>query len=130
MKGKLALTISIAIVLSALGFLIYTGLSANMVYYFHVDEFLSKASVLSGETIKINGTVAERSIQKEGMQYDFLVNGTGKNQIRVTYQGVVPDTFKEGSDVVVEGIYDQNANVFRCTTLMAKCPSKYEEKKK
>src|SRR5689334_25339806 len=109
MKGKLALTISIAIVLSALSFLIYTGLGSNMVYYYHVDEFIPKASVLSGETIKLNGTVAEGSIQQKGMQCDFFINGTAENQIRVAYHGVVPDTFREGSDVVAEGIYDPDA---------------------
>jgi cytochrome c-type biogenesis protein CcmE len=129
MNGKLALTISIAVVLSALSFLVYTGLSANMVYYFRVDEFVAKASVLGGETIKINGTVAEGTIHKQGMQYDFLINGTGSNQVKVTYRGVVPDTFREGSDVVVEGIYDADSRTFQCTTLLAKCPSKYEEKK-
>src|SRR3972149_5893519 len=118
MNGKLALTISIAIVLSALSFLVYTGLSDNMVYYFRVDEFVGKASMLSGETIKLNGTVAQESIRKEGMQYDFIVEGTRKNQVKVSYRGVVPDTFREGSDVVVEGVYDGAAGVFRCTTLM------------
>ena len=44
----------------------------------------------------------------------------------VTYQGIIPDTFKENAEVVVEGFYHPQKTVFRATTLLAKCPSKYE----
>ena len=113
----------------ALGFLVYTGLGDNMVYYYPVDEFAKKAPLLTGDIIKINGHVAVGTVKKQGMDYDFIVQGTGSNQVHVSYTGIVPDTFKEGSDVVVEGKYDAEARLFHCTTLMAKCPSKYEEKK-
>ena len=126
MKGKTALIVSIAIVVAALSFLVYTGLSENMVYYFHVDEFLAKAGSLKGETVKVNGKVVEGSIQKQQMDYHFVIHGSPTNRINVMYHGVVPDTFKDNSDVVVEGIYDPSGNEFRATTLMAKCPTKYE----
>ena len=126
MNSKLALVFSICIVLAAVGFLIYTGLSDNMVYYYHVDEFLGKADSLKRENVKVNGKVLEGSINKQQMDYSFVIHGAKSNLINVSYHGVVPDTFKDGSDVVVEGTYDPDARVFRATTLLAKCPTKYE----
>ena len=119
--------LSIGIVLSSLGFLLYTGLNANMVYYFHVDEYIQKATSLQGETVKVNGKVVEGTIAKKQMNYRFTISGVQQeNRINVEYNGVVPDTFKDGSDVVVEGQYDSKAQVFRASTLLAKCPTKYE----
>jgi cytochrome c-type biogenesis protein CcmE len=126
MNGKTALIVSILVVVAALGFLVYTGLTDNMVYYYHVDEFLPKAAALQGETIKVNGKVREGSIQKKQMDYNFVIHGAPQNIVHVSYHGVVPDTFKDGSDVVVEGRYDPGAQKFQATTLLAKCPTKYE----
>lgn len=126
MKGKTALFVSLGVVVVALGFLVYTGLSDNMVYYYHVDEFLPKAASLQGEIIKVNGKVQDGSIRKDHMNYDFVIHGAVQNIVEVDYHGVVPDTFKDGSDVVVEGTYDPGAKKFHATTLLAKCPTKYE----
>jgi len=127
MRGKKAIILSIALVLGALGFLLYTGINANMVYYYHVDEVTPKLASLENEVIKINGKVIDGSIHKNRLDYSFLIKGVKEsNQVRVAYHGVVPDTFKDGSDVVVEGKYDPTAATFHATTLMAKCPTKYE----
>jgi cytochrome c-type biogenesis protein CcmE len=45
--------------------------------------------------------------------------------IRVAYQGAVPDTFRPGAEVIVEGSSHSTAS-FTAHTLMTKCPSKYE----
>lgn len=126
MNGKTALIASIVVVVAAMGVLIFSGLSDNMVYYYHVDEFLSKASSLGGETVKVNGKVQLGSIRKQQTQYDFVIHGEEQNTVRVTYNGIVPDTFKDGSDVVVEGRYDPDSRTFHASTLLAKCPTKYE----
>jgi cytochrome c-type biogenesis protein CcmE len=126
MNGKTALVASILVVVAAMGFLIYTGLTDNMVYYYHVDEFLPKAASLEGETIKVNGKVQEGSIRKSQLDYAFVIHGIPENIVNVSYHGVVPDTFKDGSDFVVEGNYDPDAKTFHATTLLAKCPTKYE----
>jgi cytochrome c-type biogenesis protein CcmE len=127
MNGKTALLLSIVVVVSSLGFLVYTGLNSNMVYYYHVDEFLPKANSLEGETIKVNGKVIDGTIHKDQLDYRFGIHGhAAANIVNVEYHGVVPDTFKDGSDVVVEGKYDSDRKVFHATTLLAKCPTKYE----
>ncbi len=49
----------------------------------------------------------------------------GQAAIPVEYHGVVPDTFVDGADVVVEGGLRQDGT-FVASNLLAKCPSKYE----
>jgi cytochrome c-type biogenesis protein CcmE len=129
MKGKTALVLSIAIVIAALAYLVYAGLNDNMVYYYHVEEFYPKAASLDGETVKVNGKVVKGSIQKQIIDYTFVIHGEKGSQIHVNYHGIVPDTFKDDSDVVVEGAYNAQSGVFHATTLMAKCPTKYEPQK-
>ena len=46
-------------------------------------------------------------------------------RVPVAFKGVVPDLFKAGSEVVVEGRLDQGG-VFRADSVMTKCASKYE----
>ena len=47
--------------------------------------------------------------------------------VSVRYHGMVPDTFRDGAEVVLEG--DLSADgIFRAETLLAKCPSRYEGK--
>jgi len=43
----------------------------------------------------------------------------------VVYRDIVPDTFEDRADAVVEGSFD-SSGTFQATFLMAKCPSKYE----
>ena len=49
----------------------------------------------------------------------------GEATLAVYYRGIIPDTFVDGADVVVEGQL-QPDGVFAAHTLLAKCPSKYE----
>lgn len=49
----------------------------------------------------------------------------GAHQMTVTYRGVVPDVFAPDVEVVVEGKLSQDG-VFDASTLLAKCPSRYE----
>jgi cytochrome c-type biogenesis protein CcmE len=130
MNAKVALIVSVAVVVGALAFLILTGLNSNMVYYYHVDEFLPKAASLNGEKVKVNGKVLEGTIKKQQMDYQFIIHGAKEHLVNVSYHGVVPDTFKDGSDVVVEGVYNPQSRVFHATTLLAKCPTKYESQQR
>src|SRR5207247_9363464 len=108
-QAKSALIISISIVAGALIFLIFTGLTSNMVYYYHVDEFLPKATSLHGETVKVNGKVLEGTIKKQQMDYQFIIHGAKEHLVNVSYHGVVPDTFKDSSDIVVKGVYNHDS---------------------
>ena len=53
-----------------------------------------------------------------------IISTDGEETITVVYQGVVPDAFTEGNDVVIEGYLD-SAGIFQAHTLQTKCPSRY-----
>jgi cytochrome c-type biogenesis protein CcmE len=59
------------------------------------------------------------------MTVDFVMTEGGAT-LPVRYTGIVPDTFKDEAEVVVEGVLNPDKASFQAHTLLAKCPSKYE----
>ncbi|MDO5536025.1 MAG: cytochrome c maturation protein CcmE [Desulfovibrionaceae bacterium] len=115
--------------LGGVGFLIYQGLSENSTYFLDVTE--AKAQDQSKLTnIRLFGTVASEGIVRpeQGLGVSFtLEDQFDKSEtLPVRYTGVVPDTFKEGAEVIVEGGFAGNGQ-FQAKVLMTKCPSKYQK---
>lgn len=128
--GRLA--IGIALVAAALGYLVYAGTKDNLVYYYEVDEVQAAAAKTDGK-IRISGDVVEGSIAKDEQSREirFAIRGSSADEpqaatIPVVYAGTVPDIFREGIQVVVEGRMGADGT-FEAETLLAKCPSKYQE---
>ncbi len=124
LKRKKFLIGGIIIVL-ALGYLTYTGFESSATYYYTVSEFIERGSSIHGENVRVNGQVAADSVEKEsgGLILRFTIID-GEESLPVAYQGVVPDTFKVGTEVVVEGQLN-SAGIFQAHTLMPQCPSRY-----
>ncbi len=114
---------STLLIILAVGYLITSSTSQTLVYYYSVEEVQSQLSSLQSRGIRINGKVA--GIETQGRECRFQVVGD-RESLAVVYQGLLPDTFKEGSEVVVEGRWDPARQHFEATTILAKCPSKYE----
>lgn len=115
------------IVLIAIAYLTFIGLSSSATYYYEVSELLARGNSVYGETVRVNGQVAPGSVEQEaaGRTLRFTITDIeGKGDLPVFYRGVVPDTFKIGSAVVVEGQLNPDG-IFQADTLMPKCPSKY-----
>jgi cytochrome c-type biogenesis protein CcmE len=122
---KIAAT-SAAIVLALSG-LMYTTLSEGTEYYKHVDEVMVDPEAWYGKKLQLHGFVVDGSIQRRpnSLDYRFEVQSNGK-VVRATYNGVVPDTFKDGSEVVIKGELSDAGFSVSPNGVMAKCPSKYE----
>ncbi|KRT77715.1 MAG: CcmE/CycJ protein, cytochrome c-type biogenesis protein CcmE [Armatimonadetes bacterium CSP1-3] len=125
-RGKKKFAIAIAVFVLASAYLAYSGARGSMAYYLTVGELLDRAPAITGSSVRLNGKVLP------GVDWDqvsgrlaFTVTD-GSRQIPVAYRGVVPDAFKPGAEVVVEGTYD--GKTFTATRLFAKCPSKFEAK--
>ena len=119
-----------AVLVTALSGLLYSTLSEGTEYYMKVDEVMVNPSAWHGKRLQLHGFVVEKSIlQKPNtLDYRFEVQNNGKI-VPVRYTGVVPDTFKSGSEVVLKGHLDpQGYMVVDRDGVMAKCPSKYEAK--
>ena len=74
----------------------------------------------------------QRSVTDHGRRFMgvsfFLADKDQPSQtIRVDFRGTVPDTFKPGAEVIVEGGVNPASGAFAATTLMTKCPSKYQK---
>jgi len=124
-KKKKFIIVSLIIVISLILF-VYTGIKETMVYYMTLSELFSKKDSIDNKGIRITGRVAKGSIKKAGdLNIDFIITD-GKRNLLVSYKGIVPDTFKEGIDIVVEGYYRDN--IFNANNILVKCPSKYEIK--
>lgn len=126
--GRLA--IGILLVASATGFLVYKATGENLTYYREVDELLAAENIPPGEKIRLSGDVVEGSVVKseESRAIEFEITetgGDGASRIPIAYDGTVPDIFKPGIQVVVEGRMD-DSGTFQAETLLAKCPSKYQ----
>ena len=115
-----------AIVFLAMGILIYIGLSHFATYYYTVSEFVAQSESLSGEQVRVAGQTIPDSVihDTDNFTLNFTITD-GETSLPVVYQGVVPDTFKADTDIVVEGRGDQQG-VFYASVLITKCPSKYE----
>ncbi len=110
------------VVMVVFGYLIYTGVKDTMAYYLTVGELLDKAPQ---EGVRIGGKVLAGSIiwDPKTLMLKFVI-GDGETTVLVVYQGVVPDSFKQEKEVIIEGIY--TAGVFTASQIMPTCPSKYE----
>lgn len=110
------------------GYLIYTGIRDTMTYYLTVPEVLAKQPGQLTETQKVEGIVTPGSVQWDPKTLNLsfeLADKTASANLTVHYRGVVPDSFKPGGELIIEGAYQGNG-LFLATTLMPKCASKYE----
>jgi cytochrome c-type biogenesis protein CcmE len=111
---------------TAFGVLLYTTLGESMQYYKYVDEVMASPEAWHGKKLQVHGNVVRGSIgrKRDALEYQFDLQRNGK-VIRAYYSGIVPDTFKDDSEVVLTG--ELTPNGFMATEMTAKCPSKYEE---
>jgi cytochrome c-type biogenesis protein CcmE len=119
------------LIVAGLGYLMFSGIANSMVYYHTLSELHEQGARLEGRGIRISGHVQPGSILRDstGSRVEFVVFEKDSDRtLPVAYQGLIPDTFKDDAEVVVEGIYDPASPVFQAGTLLAKCPSKYEGK--
>ena len=87
------------------GVLLYTTLGESMQYYKYVDEVVGSQTDWSGKKLQVHGYVVPGSIGKKAnaLEYRFDIQRNGKT-MRAFYTGIVPDTYKDDSEVVLTGV--------------------------
>ena len=118
------ITATCIVLAAALGGLMYTTLSAGTEYYIHVDEVMKDPSAWKGKRLQLHGYVADLRQRPDSLDYKFNVRFNGQ-VIEARYTGVVPDTFKNDSEVVLKGQLQGSGFAVEPDGVMAKCPSKY-----
>lgn len=127
MKGKKTkFIIGGVLIFSVVGYLVYSGVRETTVYYMTPTELVAKGSSVYNTGVRACGKIKDGSINWDpiALELNFVLID-GKESIPVHYKGVVPDAFKYGVEVIVEGKFVEG-KVFEATELLTKCPSKYE----
>lgn len=128
--GKGIYIAALVLFLGGVGYLVGSGVTQNSVYFLNVGEALATESS-SLKQARLFGNVAAQGIEPvqpgPGVSFILLDKDNPGQTLRVTYRGAVPDAFKAGAEVIVEGGLDGAGKTFTASTLITKCPSKYEK---
>ena len=115
--GMLALGGAVALVL--------TAISDSLVYFYSPTDIITQR-IPEGRRMRVGGLVEEGSVTKDGKTVTFKVTDL-TNTIPVSYAGILPDLFREGQGVVVEGRMEK-AGHFQASEVLAKHDEKYMPK--
>lgn len=129
---KIKFIAGFAVIAVSLLLLVFTSSKQLSMYYFTVTELEAREIDFVDKRIKLAGKVVPGSIKQidgnrtvEFLIWEPLEKDTFSEKRTVRYSGIIPDTFRDESDVVLEG-KTNSEGVFIAETLLAKCPSKYE----
>jgi cytochrome c-type biogenesis protein CcmE len=101
-KTRILLLIFTFLLAIALIFFILRSLRENVVYFFSPTEIYESVNISYSKKIRVGGLVKENSINKKNEVINFIITDL-KNEIIVSYKGLVPNLFSEGKGVVAEG---------------------------
>lgn len=126
-----AIAVALTMGTAAIAVLVLTGMQSNAIYSKPVDQLLGDRAKFVGRPVRAEGNLVHGSLQKRDQpcEYRFKIAKNGVELPVRFAQCVVPDTFRDvpGVDVgvTVEGELTADAQ-FEATSVLAKCPSKYE----
>ncbi|GFM35776.1 cytochrome c maturation protein CcmE [Desulfovibrio psychrotolerans] len=116
--------------LGGVGYLLFSGFSENSVYFLNVSEAMAMPPEKL-TSVRLFGTVKQEGLEQNanGLGVSFLIEDKDNKslEMRIDFKGAVPDTFKPGVEVIVEGGLAPDGKTFAAKTLMTKCPSKYQK---
>jgi cytochrome c-type biogenesis protein CcmE len=124
---RLVLALSVAGVLAV--FLMYVSIAGGRTPQLSPSQLAGhrgKVSLVG----KVVGPVHGSGYSGRGLRFEVSDIGRARStSVPVVYHGSVPDLFKVGRHVVVDGRYDAGVFLAKRDSLVTKCPSKYSPKK-
>lgn len=118
-----------AVVLAGLGYLLFSGIDDNIVYFLTPTELLAKGTESHGRPVRLGGLVAPNSVKWDAATRDLRFRVTdGAKEVAVQSTGAPPQMFRDGIGVVLEGRYGGDG-VFQSTTVMVKHSNEYQPPK-
>jgi cytochrome c-type biogenesis protein CcmE len=107
----------------AVGLTLY-AFQSRIVFFFSPSD-IAKERPATGQVVRLGGLVEAGSVEKTGDGATTTFNVTDlKSTVEVSYRGVLPDLFREGQGVVVEGAYTSDGT-FTASEVLAKHDEKY-----
>ena len=123
-KVKLRITFLFlsSILLILIVFLIIKSLEENVVYFKSPSEIISLGE-LTNKKVRVGGMVKKGSLEIKAEEIRFIITDF-KNEISVSYSGIIPNLFEEEKGVVAEG-YIQDRKFFVAKKILAKHDENY-----
>jgi cytochrome c-type biogenesis protein CcmE len=124
-KRKIRLVVALSAAVLLAGALVYVSFNAS-------SEAKSPSELLTaadGESYEVFGRVAEGSVSHRGDELRFRIEDRDdpSTSVPVRYTGTVPDPFREGREVIVDGRLEGETLLAERDSLITKCPSKFAE---
>jgi len=101
-KTRINFLVIFVLLIVAIIFLVLKSLEDNVIYFFSPTEIYNKANISLEKKIRIGGLVKTNSIKKNNTIVTFIITDL-KNEIVVSYNGMLPNLFAEQKGVVAEG---------------------------
>ena len=113
-----------AVIVLALGYLIWAGVTQSAVYFVTPSEL--SAAPVTGKAYRLGGLVERGSLKWEPATLALTFSITdGKTHVPVRHKGAPPDLFGEGRGAVVEGQWTSDG-YFKATQILAKHSEEYK----
>jgi cytochrome c-type biogenesis protein CcmE len=119
---RLYLVLSSLAVLGIAATLVLRALNEELVFFLSPTQIAAQQPS-AGQQVRLGGLVEAGSVEKTGEIVAFSVTDLSNN-VRVTYRGLLPDLFREGQGVVVEGAFDDSGR-FVASEVLAKHDETY-----
>ena len=127
MGSRLRLILVSLVIVGSVAYLILSGVKQTGLHYMTVSELSNAERTPKEGGFRLDGRVAIGTVRYDQKAPQLLFQMTdGKEMIGVVYDGLMPDAFGEGREVVIEGTFDAQARTLNASKLVTKCPSKYE----
>ena len=121
-QKRFALIGGVLLALAAATALVLNAFRSNMVFFFTPTQIAS-GEAPKQRTFRLGGLVREGSVSRDGIVVRFTVTDTARD-VPVSYQGTLPDLFKEGKGVVAQGELGADG-VFVAREVLAKHDENY-----
>ena len=117
----MVLVVFLALGVSLAGYFGLKAFSDNLLYFFTPTDIIENKAPI-GKSFRLGGLVVTGSVIRKDMNVIFSLTDNNKT-IKVSYEGILPDLFREGQGIVATGSLD--GNLFIATTVLAKHDENY-----
>jgi len=127
-RRRLWILVACGIGVGSASALTLSAFSSNLVFFVSPTQLAQQAP--NGRMVRLGGLVAQGSVHRatvDGNPTATFAVTDGAHSIKVTYVGILPDLFREGQGVVVEGVL-QSGGMFHASDVLAKHDENYMPK--
>jgi cytochrome c-type biogenesis protein CcmE len=118
---RLAIAVGVVAAVGVAVGLVLNAFQSNLVFFYSPSQIASHEAP-ANRTFRLGGLVEQGSVKRDGVKVSFVVTDTAKT-VPVSYEGILPDLFKEGKGVVAQG--QLRDGVFVAREVLAKHDENY-----